>query len=113
LISKDLEDWLSLGLKLLEVLDHLGPLVLQSAWDLLVGVQALVHIHREVHHAGVGEEVQLAPEKIRLIIVLLDGEKLQEGKDQMPVQVRTYLGGQVPVSHSAAVRALGFCTETS
>ena len=31
LLIKDLEDWLSLGLKLLEVLDHIGHLVLQQS----------------------------------------------------------------------------------
>jgi hypothetical protein len=61
-----------------------------------------------VWYAGVGEEVQsLPPEKIRLIIVLIVGEKLQKRKVKKPVQVWTYLGGQVPVTHPAAMAATG------
>ena len=46
-------------------------LVHESGRDLLVGVETLVHVHGEVHHAGVGEQVQLALLQVRLIVVLL------------------------------------------
>ena len=46
-------------------------LIHESGRDLLVGVETLVHVHGEVHHAGVGEQVQLALLQVRLIVVLL------------------------------------------
>ena len=46
-------------------------LVHESGRDLLVGVETLVHVHGEVDHAGVGEQVQLALLQVRLIVVLL------------------------------------------
>ena len=79
-ILKDLEDGLGLRLEAFEILDDLGSLVPQGGWHLLVRVQGLVDVHGKVHHAGVGEEVQLAAEQVRLVVVLLHGEKLEEGE---------------------------------
>lgn len=42
-----------------------------TVWDFLVRVQVFVHIHGEIHHVSVAEEVQLSLKKFLLIVDLL------------------------------------------
>ena len=78
-LREDPQDGIRLGLQLLELLHHTGSLVHQALGDLLVGVQGPVHIHSKVHHAGVGQQVQLASQQIRLVIICL--KEKQAGDD--------------------------------
>lgn len=46
------------------------PFILLTMGDLLVRVQVFVHIHSEIHHVGVAEQIQLALEEFLLIVNL-------------------------------------------
>ena len=68
--EENLQNRLSFSLELLEVLNNLGPLVLQGVGHLPVRIKGLVDVHGKVHHAGVGEQVKLSPQQVRLIVIL-------------------------------------------
>lgn len=45
-----------------------------TVWDFLVRVQVFIHIHGEIHHVCVAEEVQLSLKKLLFIVDLLQSK---------------------------------------
>ena len=62
-------------------------------------VDLLVDIHSKVHHVGAHEQVQLALLHALFAVHILMRQELEQGEDQVAVQVAPHLGRQIIVGH--------------
>ena len=98
-VSEDLQDGVGGSLEGLELFHDLQSLFRQLLRNLLIGIEGLVHLHGVVHHVGVGQKIQLAPEQVGVIVDAFHRQKFHQRDDQVSVQVGPELGGQLPGGH--------------